>query len=96
LEAEVTAVLGRERYQRDPDAEPGYRNGHQPITVTTTSGPLRLDRPKVRGTAERFACQPLGAYVTRTNALETMVIAGSVRGLSARDVEMTLAEALGP
>jgi putative transposase len=96
LEAEVTAVLGRERYQRDPDADPGYRNGHQPITVKTTSGPLRLDRPKVRGTAQRFASQLLGAHVTRTNTLEAVVIAGFVRGLSTRDVEATLAEALGP
>jgi putative transposase len=76
LEAEVTAFLGQERYQRDPDADPGYRNGHQPITVKTTSGPLRLDRPKVRGTAQRFASQLLGAHVTRTNALEALVIAG--------------------
>jgi putative transposase len=95
LEAEVTAFLGRERYQRDPDAEPGYRNGHQPITVKTTSGPLSLDRPKLRGTAQRFASQLLGAHVTRTNALEALVIAGFVRGLSTRDVEATLADALG-
>ena len=90
LEAEVTTFLGRERYQRDPDADPGYRNGHQPITVKTTSGPLRLDRPKVRGTAQRFASQLLGAQVTRTNTLEALVIAGFVRGLSTRDVEATL------
>jgi transposase-like protein len=32
----------------------------------------------------------------RTNALEFVVIAGFVRGLSVRDVEATLAEALGP
>jgi transposase-like protein len=95
LEAEVTTFLGRERYQRDPDADPGYRNGHQPITVKTTSDSLRLDRPKVRGTAQRFASQLLGAHVTRTNALEALVIAGFVRGLSTRDVEATLAEALG-
>ena len=31
----------------------------------------------------------------RTNALESLVIAGFVRGLSVRDVEATLAEALG-
>jgi transposase-like protein len=33
--------------------------------------------------------------VCRTNALESLVIAGFVRGLSVRDVEATLAEALG-
>jgi putative transposase len=95
LEAEVTAFLGRERYQRDPDANPGHRNGHQPITVKTTSGPLTLARPKLRGTDQRFASQLLGTQVTRTNALEALVIAGFVRGLSTRDVEATLAEALG-
>jgi putative transposase len=30
LEAEVAEFLGRDRYQRDPDAAPGYRNGYQP------------------------------------------------------------------
>jgi putative transposase len=95
LEAEVTTFLGRERYQRDPDASPGYRNGHQPITVKTTSGPVTLQRPKLRGTDQRFASQLLGVGVTRTNALEALVIAGFVRGLSTRDVEASLAEALG-
>jgi transposase-like protein len=33
--------------------------------------------------------------VTKTNALESLVIAGFVRGLSTRDVEATLVEALG-
>jgi putative transposase len=96
LEAEVTAFLGRERYQRDPDAHPGHRNGHQPVTIKTTSGPVTLARPKLRGTDQRFASALLGAQVTRTNALEALVIAGFVRGLSTRDVEATLAEALGP
>jgi putative transposase len=95
LEAEVTAFLGRERYQRDPDANPGHRNGHQPVTIKTTSGPLTLERPKLRGTDQRFASALLGAQVTRSNALEALVIAGFVRGLSTRDVEATLAEALG-
>jgi putative transposase len=95
LEAEVTAFLGRERYQRHPGASPGHRNGHQPVTIKTTSGPLTLERPKLRGTDQRFASQLLGAQVTRTNALEALVIAGFVRGLSTRDVEATLAEVLG-
>ena len=96
LEAEVTTFLGRGRYQRDPDAHPGHRNGHQPVTIKTTAGPLTLERPKLRGTDQRFASQLLGTQVTRTNALEALVIAGFVRGLSTRDVEATLAEALGP
>ncbi|HEX8863477.1 MAG TPA: hypothetical protein VGC06_31140 [Actinomycetes bacterium] len=45
LEAEVSVFLGRDRYQRDPDARQGYRNGHQPVTVKTTAGPVTLERP---------------------------------------------------
>ena len=45
--------------------------------------------------AERFAFQLFGKGVTKTNALESLVIAGFVRGLSTRDVEATLVEALG-
>jgi putative transposase len=66
------------------------------VTIKTTSGPLTLERPKLRSTDQRFASALLGAQVTRTNALEALVIAGFVRGLSTRDVEATLAEALGP
>jgi putative transposase len=96
LEAEVAEFLGRDRYQRDPDAGPGYRNGHRPVQVKTTTGPVVLERPKLRGTSEPFASRLLGKGVTRTNALEALVLASFVRGLSVRDVEAALGEALGP
>jgi len=98
LEAEVTEFLGRDRYQRAvacEDARPGSRNGYREVTVKTTAGPVTLARPKLRGTTEAFASRLFGAHVTKTNALETLVIASFVRGLSVRDVEATLAEALG-
>ena len=95
LEAEVSVFLGRDRYQRDPDARPGYRNGHQAVTVKTTAGPVTLERPKLRGTTAAFASRLFGKHVTKTNALESLVIASFVRGLSVRDVEATLADALG-
>ena len=98
LEAEVTEFLGRDRYQRAAaceDARPGSRNGYREVTVKTTAGPVTLARPKLRGTAGAFASRLFGAHVTKTNALESLVIASFVRGLSVRDVEATLAEALG-
>lgn len=49
----------------------------------------------MRGTTAAFASRLFGKHVTKTNALETLVIAAFVRGLSVRDVEATLAEALG-
>jgi transposase-like protein len=98
LEAEVSEFLGRDRYQRaaaSPGARPGSRNGYREVTIKTTAGPVGLARPKLRGTSEAFASRLFGAHVTKTNALEALVIASFVRGLSVRDVEATLAEALG-
>ena len=98
VEAEVEVFLGRARYQRAadvPDARAGSRNGYQDTTIKTTAGPVTVARPKLRGTTERFASQLFGKTVTKSNALESLVIAGFVRGLSVRDVENTLADALG-
>jgi len=98
VEAEVAAFLGRDRYERAAscgDPHPGMRNGYCPTTVKTTAGPVTLARPKLRGTTERFASRLFGMHVTKTNALESLVIAGFVRGLSTRDVEAALVEALG-
>lgn len=103
VEAEVDEFLGRARYQRAATAKEdgavvraGSRNGYCPSTIKTTAGPVTVARPKLRGTTEAFASRLFGAGVTRTNALESLVIAGFVRGLSVRDVEATLADALGP
>ena len=98
LEAEITEFLGRGRYQRaaaSEDARPGSRNGYREVTVKTTAGPVQLARPKLRGTTEAFASRLFGSHVTKTNALETLVIASFARGLSVRDVEAALAGALG-
>lgn len=98
VEAEVTGFLGRDRYARTAStdgAAAGQRNGYCPTTVKTTAGPVTLSRPKLRGTTEAFASQLFGTGVTRTNALEALVIASFVRGLSTRDVEAALVDALG-
>jgi transposase-like protein len=55
-----------------------------------------LERPKLRQASEPFVSRLLGKGVSRTNALESLVLSGFVRGLSVRDVEAALAEALGP
>ena len=87
VEAEVESFLCRARHERrDEDGPGGYRNGYQPPSVTTM-GPVELQRPKLRDTDERFYSRLFGAGVTRTNALEALVISGLVRGLSDRDIE---------
>src|SRR3954452_8690422 len=99
LEDEVTEFLGRERYERADgggDAGASYRNGYEPRVVKTTSGPIELERPRVRNaTALGFESRVLGRGVARTHALEALIIVGFLRGLSVRDVEALLEEALG-
>ena len=93
LEEELTEFLGRERYERR--GRPlAHRNGYEPVTVKTTAGPLELERPRLRNaSALEFASEIVGKGVTRTYALEALVIASFLRGLSVRDVEAALEEA---
>ena len=79
LEDEVTEFLGRRRYQRVGETV-SHRNGHESKTVKTTSGAMRLERPRVRD-AKRlgFESRILGKGVTRTHALESLVISGFLR-----------------
>jgi hypothetical protein len=61
--AEVTAFLGRERYERaasSDDARVGMRNSYCPTTVKTTAGPVTLQRPKVR-IGKRCWCRVRGS-----------------------------------
>jgi putative transposase len=92
LEDEVSEVLGRGRYERAEEPV-SYRNGYEPRTVKTASGSIEVERPRVRNAqALGFESRVLGKGVTRTHALESLVICSFLRGLSTRDVEATLAE----
>ncbi|MGA8016038.1 MAG: IS256 family transposase [Candidatus Dormiibacterota bacterium] len=97
VESEVDVFLARRPYERRSEDSPaGSRNGWQPpVAVKTTMGPVELSRPKLRGTDEKFCSQLFGTGVTRTHALEALVVSAWVRGLSDRDVEAALKEALG-
>src|SRR5215218_502761 len=95
LEEELTEFLGRERYERR--GEPlSYRNGYERVTVKTTAGALELERPRLRNaSALGFASEIVGKGVARTQALEALVVCAFLRGLSVRDVEDLLEDALG-
>jgi putative transposase len=92
LEDEVTEFLGRRRYERAEETV-SHRNGYEPRTVRTTSGRVDLERPRVRDASKLgFESRILGRHVTRTYALESLVICSFLRGLSVRDVEAVLEE----
>lgn len=96
LEDEVTTWLGRGWNSRSEPARDGQRNGHSDLTIKSTAGPVELKRPKLRNTTERFASTLFGKGVVRSAPLEALVISAWVRGLSDRDIEAMLGEALGP
>ena len=70
LEEEVTALLGRRRWQRrrGVDEVPGYRNrvraGLRKLSLT--SGTVEVRRPRVRGLEERFESRILPLFKRRT------------------------------
>ena len=47
--------------RRLEEARSGNRNGHRTTTVETTTGPVTVARPKLRGIAEVFASKLFGA-----------------------------------
>src|SRR6266540_4029516 len=97
LAEELSEFLGRGRYERR--GEPvAHRNGYERVTVKTTAGPLELERPRVRNaSALGFASEIVGKGVSRTHALEALVVCSFLRGLSVRDIEAALEEAFeGP
>ena len=94
VEDEVTAFLGRARYERTPEAA-GSRNGTRPKRVQTAEGEISVDMPQIRGTAAQFISRvfPDSRTVIRTRPLEALIIGGYVRGLSDRDIESLIQEA---
>ena len=94
VEEEVTAFLGRGRYERTPEAR-GSRNGNRPRQVQTAEGELEIRVPQIRGAAEKFVSNvlPNGRTAVRTRPLEALIIGAWVRGLSDRDIESLVEEA---
>ncbi|MGA3221557.1 MAG: transposase [Acidimicrobiales bacterium] len=76
VEVELTEFLGRDRYARGEREREGLRNGYSDLTVKTTAGEVTLQRPKGERDRVAIVSRLLGTGVTRTNALEPLVIAG--------------------
>jgi putative transposase len=94
VEDEVSAFLGRARYERTPDAR-GSRNGHRSRRVQTAEGEIVIAMPQVRDSLTGFVSSviPDVRGVVRTRPLEALVIGAYVRGLSDRDIESLAREA---
>jgi len=95
LELEVGEFLGRGRYERSQDgAILGYRNGYEPRSVHTAEGSFDLKVPQVRNSLTPFESYWLKAIGRRSERLMELIPMLYVKGMSQRDVEDALLEAL--
>ncbi len=93
MEAELTAQLGYAPYAASGRNSGNSRNGKRARTLQTSAGDLPLAVPRDRNGEYQPAL--LDAYQTRTNELETKILALYAKGLSTRDIQDTLAELYG-
>ena len=98
LEEEVTEFLGRLKSARrsDADNDSGYRNGYAPARkLTLSSGTIRVRRPRVRDTEERFVSRLLPLFVSRTARVSELIPELYLHGLSEGDFDLALHGLLG-
>ena len=98
LEQEVTEFLGRARSVRrsETDNDAGYRNGYAPSRrLTLSSGTIRVRRPRVRDTEERFESRLLPLFVRRTREVADLIPELYLHGLSEGDFDLALRGLLG-
>lgn len=98
LEEEMTAFLGRVRYERQNgvDRTGGYRNGYgRPRRVSLQTGTIEVRRPRVRGLAERFESRVLPLFRRRTDKVGDLLLELYLHGLSQGDFSLALRGLLG-
>jgi putative transposase len=96
MEWEVDDFLGRGRYERSGDgALRGYRNGYEPKRVHMAEGSIELQVPQVRDTLVPFESAWLASIGKRSSRLLELVPMLYVKGMSQRDIEEALVDALG-
>lgn len=86
LGQEVVDYLGRERYERQPEAT-GYRNGYKPGRIRSAEGEIRVEVPQVRDTDEPYQSRLMDFIRGNSDVLDYLVTQMYTRGLSTRDIE---------
>jgi transposase-like protein len=92
LEAEMTAHLGAEPYERGP-GRTGHRNGHKPRALHTRVGTIELRVPQDR--AGTFATELFARYQRSEQALVLGLMEMYLQGVSTRKVAAITEELCG-
>ena len=90
LNKEAEELTNAAKYERT-EARQGYRSGHYSRKLTTTSGEVRLEVPKLKGVA--FETAIIERYRRRESSVEEALIEMYLAGVSVRRVE-DISEAL--
>ncbi len=84
LEEEADALVGAERYERTAKRE-AYRAGHYGRKLTTTSGTVNIEMPKLKGA--RFVTAIIERYKRREISVEEAIVEMYLAGVSTRRIE---------
>lgn len=90
LDKEAEELTGAARYERN-EARQGYRSGHYSRKLSTTSGEVVLNMPKLKGVT--FETAIIERYRRRESSVEEALIEMYLAGVSVRRVE-DISEAL--
>ena len=90
LDKEAEELTGAARYERN-EARQGYRSGHYSRKISTTSGEVVLNMPKLKGVT--FETAIIERYRRRESSVEEALIEMYLAGVSVRRVE-DISEAL--
>ena len=90
LDKEAEELTGAARYERN-EARQGYRSGHYSRMLSTTSGEVVLNMPKLKGVT--FETAIIERYRRRESSVEEALIEMYLAGVSVRRVE-DISEAL--
>lgn len=98
LEEELEAFFGRRKSERvkPVDSIRGYRNGHgKQKKFALMNGTIRVHRPRVRDTEERFESKVIPFFKRRSKAIGEMLPELYLHGLAKGDFELALRGLLG-
>ena len=84
LEAEASKLTQAARYERSEERQ-GYRSGHYSRNLTTTSGDVKLNVPRLKGVT--FETAIIERYRRRESSVEEALIEMYLAGVSVRRVE---------
>ena len=96
LEAEMDEHLGRDKYQRQSNIEPGernYRNGYSQKNLRSSFGTVDLDIPRDR--KSEFEPQIVKKYETVCNELDKKIISLYAKGMTTSDIQAEIEDLYG-